>query len=194
MQGETLSSILCTNTMDRMSVECTQTAYKYKNAVLIPKSGFVDDLVDIQKCGQPTKDMNTYTNEEINKRKLQCATDKCKRMHFGKKTKCEDLHIDSWGVKKNEHEAKIQLIDVHQGKVLITTVSSHLNLGEVVSSDGKNKLNLDKRTSRGQGIIRDINHILDRVYVGDFYFTAAILLRNALLLSVLINQCEIWYM
>ena len=152
MQGETLSSILCTNTMDRMSSDCHLEDYKYKNIVEIPKLGFVDDLVDIKKCGQQTREMNSYTNEEMNRRKLQLAPDKCKRMHIGKKQKCEDLHIDNWVIEKTEKEAIIQLNDVHRGKVPISTVSHQLYLGEVVSVDGTNKLNLDKRTSRGQGI------------------------------------------
>ena len=63
----------------------------------------------------------------------------------------------------------------------------------MVSVNGTNKLNLNKRAARGQGIIRDIIHILEGSYFSDFYFNAAILLRNALLISVLMNQCEIWY-
>ena len=47
----------------------------------ISKLGFVDDNVDITKCGDHTKQMNDYTTTEVNKRKLQLNTDKCVRMH-----------------------------------------------------------------------------------------------------------------
>ena len=95
MQGETLSSILCTNTMDKMAKECDIEPIKYRNEVEIPKLGFVDDNLDITKCGKHTLDMNNYTTNEINKRKLQMNVDKCVRMHIQKKGEssenCEDL-------------------------------------------------------------------------------------------------------
>ena len=72
MQGETLSSILCTCTIDTISNECDIENYKYRDSVGVPKLGFVDDLVDIQPCGDETKNMNNYTDLEISKRKLQC--------------------------------------------------------------------------------------------------------------------------
>ena len=100
MQGETLASVLCTNTMDTISKDCKIDPYKYRDSVDIPKLGFVDDLVDINTCVDKTKAKNDYTNEEINKRKLQCGPDKCSRMHFGRKQSCEELFIENWEVEK----------------------------------------------------------------------------------------------
>ena len=91
MQGETFSSIMCTSTMDRISQECTLKPYKYREAVDIPKLGFVDDLVDIQPCGKETEEMNIFTNNQMNNRKLQCCIDKCHRMHIGKYETCHDI-------------------------------------------------------------------------------------------------------
>ena len=64
------------------------------NKVDIPKLGYVDDLIDIQTCGENTKAMNEYTNDEINKRKLQFHGDKMHRMHVGKEKVCESIHIE----------------------------------------------------------------------------------------------------
>ena len=50
MQGETLSSILCTNSMDLIAKECKLEEFTYKDNVKIPKIGFVDDVLDINKC------------------------------------------------------------------------------------------------------------------------------------------------
>ena len=58
MQGETLSSILCTSSVDKISKDCDIESFKYRNKVVIPKMGFVDDLLDINKCGKETKQMN----------------------------------------------------------------------------------------------------------------------------------------
>ena len=81
MQGETFSSIVCTTSVDKVSKDCKLKQYKYKNEVNIPKLGFVDDIVDINNCGEDTKRMNEYTLEAMNKRKLQLSKDKCVRFH-----------------------------------------------------------------------------------------------------------------
>ena len=44
LQGESLPSILCSNTMERVSKECKLPNYKYRNKVELPKMSFVDDL------------------------------------------------------------------------------------------------------------------------------------------------------
>ena len=54
MQGETISSIVCTTTVDKVSKDCDLPPYEYKKAVKIPKLGFVDDILDVTKCGEDT--------------------------------------------------------------------------------------------------------------------------------------------
>ena len=78
MQGETISSILCTNSMDVMSKNCKIQPHKYKKEVDVPKMGFVDDILDINKCGKETVIMNEYTRDQINKRKLQLSLKMCR--------------------------------------------------------------------------------------------------------------------
>ena len=43
MQGETLSSILCTNSMGKISDDCKIEPFKYRGKVPVPKLGFVDE-------------------------------------------------------------------------------------------------------------------------------------------------------
>ena len=50
MQGETVSSILCTSTVDKVAKDCPLPPIKYKKEVAIPKLGFVDDILDINRC------------------------------------------------------------------------------------------------------------------------------------------------
>ena len=123
--------IVCTSSMDRISKDYKETGYKYRNEVDIPKLGYVDDLIDIQICGENTKAMNEYTNDEINKKKLQFNGDKRHRMHVRKEKVCESIHIESWKEEKETINGKVQYKDKHQGKEMIKTVEDQIYLGEV---------------------------------------------------------------
>ena len=139
MQGETMLSILYTGTMAKLSDDSKTEPYKYRNEVEVPKLGFVDDIVDINKCGQQTKDMNDFTNNEINKRKLQCHQEKCHRLHVGKRKECETLMIDSWKVKQFKSNGKIEEKDVHEGKEIINTLDNKSYLGMSINDKGSNR-------------------------------------------------------
>ena len=178
MQGENVSSILCTSTMDTISKECEKETYKYRNEVDIPKLGFVDDLIDINSFGKETKELNEYTNHEINKRKLQCHGDKCHRMHVGKERKCESVYIDSWRKEKEIVDGKVVLKDKHEGKVLIDSVNEQVYLGEILASDASNKKNVESKVAKGKGIVNEIILILKNIHFGSYYFQALKLMRE----------------
>ena len=164
MQKESISSIVCTSIIDKVSRECKLPAYEYKNEVKIPKLGFVDDIVDITKCGEETLRMNVYTTEAMNKRKLQMSIDKCVRLHATSKKadkqkqsdKCKPVSIDEWKEVKEKVGSETVLKDVHVGKVELKTVTGHLYLGDIVKSDGTNKDNVLSRAVKGRGVARDI--------------------------------------
>ena len=67
MQGENISSIVCTTTIDKVSRDCKLKEFENKDKVKIPKLAFVDDMLDITKCGTATKEMNEYTTDALNK-------------------------------------------------------------------------------------------------------------------------------
>ena len=197
MQGETLSSILCTNSMDIISKECKLKEFVYKEDVKIPKIGFVDDVLDINKCGKETLEMNKYTRDQMNKRKLQLSFDKCARMHIeGKGEKedrkdCEKVVIDAWKVEKERNGSTIELKDVHEGEIQIKNVEEYLYLGDLVRFDGSSKGNVKLRLNKGQGIIRDILQILEDIYLGPFSFEALKQLRDSMLVSVITYNLEV---
>ena len=60
MQGETLSGIICTNSMDKMSKDCPLDKLKCKDSVEVPKLGYVDDLTDITECGEKTEETESF--------------------------------------------------------------------------------------------------------------------------------------
>ena len=72
-------------------------------------------------------------------------------------------------------------------------VNSDTYLGDIVSSDGSNKLNIDNRISKGYGKIAEIMGILHKISLGRHYFKIAILLRNSLFVSSLLFNEEVWY-
>ena len=198
MQGETLSSILCTCTVDKIAKDCPLQPHKYMKDVDIPKISFVDDILDINKCGKETVEMNVYTRHEINKRRLQFSATKCVRMHIKSKNissvaTCENLFIDGWKEETYKSESKLKVRDVHVGDVPIKTVDHHSYLGSVIQNNGSNRMTILSRTSKGQGVISDIKHILDGIYFGCSYFEAMMLLRDSMLMSVITHNIEVCF-
>ena len=51
-----------------MSKETDNELFKYRDKIEIPKLGYVDDVVDVNKCGKLSKELNERTNSEYNKR------------------------------------------------------------------------------------------------------------------------------
>ena len=189
MQGETISSILCTSTVDKVAKKCTLNPFKYKKDIEIPKLGFVDDLLDINKCGVETKDMNIFTTTEINKRKMQFNGEKCVQMHIKSKKssnggKCQNVFIEGWKEETFEDKSKLKKRDVHIGQQTLKTVNHHLYLGDIIQNCGSNRMNVQSRAAKGQVVLRDIMHILE----GTCYFEAMKLLRESMLMSVITNN------
>ena len=191
LQGETVSSIICTSSVDLMSKQCPLEVYKYREVVDIPKLSFVDDIADVTKCGKSAKDMNEFTSIEISKRKLQLATDKCQKVHVGREQKCAELTKDEWKVTKEKVNGVTNIVDKYKGKSTIETVEVKEYLGTYVACDGTNAKTIEMKVGRGQGIVNDIMMILSSIPLGKYYFETAVLLRSYLLLSVLTHDIEV---
>ena len=63
----------------------------------------------------------------------------------------------------------------------------------MISADGTNKKNLQKRILRGSGIISQIMNLLDTVCHGHNYIETALLLRESMFLNSVLNNTEVWY-
>ena len=86
------------------------------------------------------------------------------RIHVSKKNKsnkCESLYVDKWETVKHSNGSQGTLKDEHKGKVPIKTVQSHLYLGDIVTSDLSNTLNIKSRINKGQAVIQNIMEILE---------------------------------
>ena len=65
-------------------------------------------------------------------------------------------------------------------------------VGDIITGDGKHTKNIMARRSKGIGIVSEIMNILDGLYLGKHYFKTAVMLRQAMLLSVLLFNSETW--
>ena len=66
-------------------------------------------------------------------------------------------------------------------------------LGDILSSDGKLKINIQDRVAKGIGIMNKILNILDTVSFGHHYFRIFILLRESMFVNGTLTNADIWY-
>ena len=66
-------------------------------------------------------------------------------------------------------------------------------LGDIISSDGKNQSNIKSRVGKGLGKMNDIMTILEKVTLGEYYFSTAIVLRESTFLNSVLGSAECWY-
>ena len=72
-------------------------------------------------------------------------------------------------------------------------VQEDMYLGDIISSDGKNKKNVEKRISKGLGIITQIMNLLEIISFGSHYIEIALLLRESMFINGILFNAEVWY-
>ena len=65
-------------------------------------------------------------------------------------------------------------------------------IGDIISSDLKNRKNIKARTSRSVGNMINIMNILNEVSLGQYHFTIGKLLRETIFLSSMLVSSETW--
>ena len=115
-------------------------------------------------------------------------------LFFHKNTSiCTDFEVDIWKdqLSKDAYGNNC-LVDIHIGKERMKTVNSKKYLGQIVQSDGKNELNIKSHTDKALGNVDKIrNALVERPY-GKYFFKAALLMREALLIGGLLSNAETW--
>ena len=76
---------------------------------------------------------------------------------------------------------------------IMESVQQDMYLGDLISCDGKNKKNIEKRISKGLGIISQILNLLEIVSFGSHYIEIALLLRESMFLNGVLYNSEVWY-
>ena len=200
-QGDVFGPILCSNQVDTIGKECLEEGkytYSYKGEVDIPPLGMVDDLLCISECGHRTAMMNSYINYKTNSKKLQFGVEKCKKLHVGHKVeefKCQDLFVDKWTEVdvKNDVTGEVDISDDWVGEHTMEDKHEEKYLGDVISTDGRNIINIKARISKGTGIINKILTLIDGISFGRHHFKIGMLLRDSLLVSSMLFNSEAWY-
>jgi hypothetical protein len=112
MQGTVWAGLLCTSTMDKLGklvYKNPETAFKYRDKVVVPPLEMVDDVLTISKCGATSTAMNIMVNSFMSSKKLRLNKDKCAQIHIG--TKCNDCPTIDFQGETMKHSDKTYLGD-----------------------------------------------------------------------------------
>ena len=200
MQGDVFGPLECSVSVDTYGKECMEERkhlYAYKGEVDVPPLAMVDDLIIVTACGYKATMANAFVNTKTNQKKLQFGTEKCHKMHVGKKVEeiCPDLFVDGWSMKEvtEVNTGKRVIKEEHTGQTKMEEVFEEKYLGYILSEDGRNMKNILARVSKGVGITNNIMSILEEICFGNYHFEVAVQLRNSLFISSLLCNSEAWY-
>ena len=174
MQGETLAPLECSVKVDTFGKECLEQnklLYSYKGKVGIPPLALIDDVASISRCGIESLKMNSFLNARTNLKRLQYGEDKCHKLHVGRKNQtCPELFIDTWKVKNVSHvnTNKFDIEDEEGGGAKVEISDAEKYLGDIITSDGKNRKNIVARAGKGEGIRKQIMSMLNDICWGPF--------------------------
>ena len=180
-QGGTWGPILCSNSIDTLGKKCRdrkENFYLYKGVVKILPLAMVDDLNGIAKCGIQSISLNTFLTTQIEMKKLRFHVPDEKG-----KTKCHKIHVGS-------QRELCPILKVHGTEMEM--VEDDTYLGDIISGDGKNSKNIQKRISKGIGIISSIMTLLNKICLGEFYIEIAMILRESMFINGILTNAEIW--
>ena len=176
MQGSVMGPIKASVQIDSIGKDCIEknvNLFKYKNLVDVPPLSFIDDILAFSKCGQPSVKLNCFLNGKIQSKRLWFSDTKCHHIHAGRDSPfCPPLIVHGKEMEK---------------------VESDKYLGDIISSDSSNQKDIDKKLSKGMGIISQIMALLNDVSLGAHYFEIALLLRESLFVNGLLTNWEVKY-
>ena len=73
--------------------------------VNIPPLSFIDDIIGIVECGQPSIAMNSFINSKIEMKRLSFSKTKCYQIHIGRNnTFCPELKVHGKNMEKISSE------------------------------------------------------------------------------------------
>jgi hypothetical protein len=174
-QGGVLGPVTCAVHTDRIGKDSLlkqENLYLYKGNVQIPSLAMIDDIAKISECGINAVKDNAYIDSKFEQNKLLANAGKCHKMHVGKASKfCPVLSV---------HDQNMD------------AVNNEKYVGDLLSNDGKHTPNILARRSKGIGVVNEILSILNHMCLGQYYFEAGLMLRTAMLQSVLLTNAETW--
>ena len=117
--------------------------------------------------------MNTMVNTFMDLEKLTLSQSKCHNIHIGKQnSKCPALKVNGKEVENSEQD---------------------IYLGDVVHKSTKNEPNIDRRKTKGFGIINEIIAITNEIPMAYWKVKAALQLRQAMFVNGVLFNSEAWH-
>ena len=108
-----------------------------------PPLQMVDDILGIQQCSRKSLNLNTVINTFIDVEKLKLSSAKCHNVHIGRDVSaCHTLKVHGSPMAENRQEKY---------------------LGDIIDNSGKSEPNIEKRKSRGFGIVANILAIINEI-------------------------------
>ena len=142
--------------------------------------------------------LNEFINQKAAMKKLQFGVEKCVKLHVGKncsESLCPQLTVDEWKLDLTADNTNPNVLyqkERFAGPAVMCQKEEQLYLGDLISADGRQDKNIDRRKKKGIGSIIQIMDILKTTYFGKYYFEAALILRSSLLLSSILLNSEAW--
>ena len=131
-----------------------------------------DDLLVISRCGTDSVISNSVIKSLIESKKLNLIVKKCSKIHIGKiGQSCPDLKVHGMNMESSKLEKY---------------------LGDLISHTGRNRTNIEDRTSKGFGICNQILAILSEVPLGKHKIGIGLLLRQAVFINGILFNSEAW--
>ena len=176
MQGTVFGSIICTSVMDKLAKIFYQNpdlVYKYKNKVEVPVLGMVDDVLCVTKCSSKTLVSNATINSFMELNKLKLSTEKCGKIHVGKKNvQCPQLKVHENEMKNSKKEKY---------------------LGDLLNEKGTSKDTIENRINKAWSYVSEIGAILNEFPFGNKRIQVGLMLREAMFLNGVLHSCEAWH-
>ena len=195
LQGDVLAPLISSNMVDKnigVPALNTDNVYLYKNKIVIPPLTMQDDTLGISVCGYKSRKMNNFLNTRTQIMGLQFGSEKCEKLHIGKKHVnkyiCTDFEVDIWKDHLVQKENGVKVLDdKHMGKEKMKAVLSKKYLGQIIQNNGRNDQNIKDKTDKAVGNVSRITNTLIKRPDGEHSFKSAILMIQAMLLGPWFN-------
>ena len=176
LQGSVWGSLCCVVLMEKLgkfAYNNPDLLYYYKGLVGTPPLQMIDDVMGIQKCSQKSMKLNKSINTFIDLEKLTLSKRKCQNVHIGnQKIACSALKIDGSKMKNSLQETY---------------------LGDIIDKSGSIRPNIEKRKSKGYGMISQILAIISDLPLGHWRTESGLRLRQAMFINGTLFNSEAWH-
>ena len=176
-QGSRLSGRLFAKQMDVLSeefIENDNLNFPINENFSIGCLEFVDDVMTCTLGKKKQNEALLRVDKFAQISKLEWGAQKCQVMQVGRKIKVPE----TWTL----------------GEKQICNTTSYKYLGDTITSDGKNKVNIEKRYNTVQFIIREINTIAASDVMREIETKVLLKLYHACIIPSFLNNAESWYL